>query len=210
MNVLNLYSGLGGNRASWGSEHDITAVEFNPQIADVYRDRFPLDEVIVGDAHGYLLDNYSEYDLIWSSPPCQTHSSFRHNICVRFRGSPPKYPDMNLYQEIIFLQHNSKAKFIVENVSPYYQPLVAPTGKAGRHLIWSNFIDYEIPIPNKSKLRSAQIPDLQEYHKIDLSQYDLRGLNKRQLLRNCVDSEIGEAIFDKFLSNTGENDRKAG
>lgn len=209
MKVLNLYSGLGGNRSSWGDNHNVTAVEFNPQIAEVYRDRFPLDTVIVGDAHEYLLRHFDEYDLIWSSPPCQTHSSFRHNICVRFRGTPPEYPDMKLYQEILFLQHNSKARYIVENVAPYYEPLVVPTGKAGRHLIWSNFIDCEIPIPNNTKLRSAQIPDLQDHHNIDLSKYNLRGLNKRQLLRNCVDSEIGEVIFDEFLSNTGKDDREA-
>ena len=198
MRILNLYSGLGGNRSAWGNDNDVTAVEYDHKIADVYKDRFPSDDVIIGDAHEYLLHHHKEYDFIWSSPPCQTHSSFRHNICVRFRGSPPEYPDMKLYQEILFLQYNSKALFIVENVTPYYKPLVAPTGKAGRHLIWSNFIDYEIPVTKKEKLRSAQIPDLQEHHKIDLFKYELKGLNKRQLLRNCVDSEIGEKIFKKF------------
>ena len=200
--ILNLYSGLGGNRSSWGNKHDVTAVEFNPQIAEVYKGRFPLDTVIIEDAHEYLIHHFDEYDLIWSSPPCQTHSSFRHNICVRFRGTSPEYPDMKLYQEILFLQHNSKAKYIVENVTPYYKPLVPPTGKVGRHLIWSNFIDREITIPNNTKLRSAQIPDLQKFHNIDLSKYNLKGLNKRQLLRNCVDSEIGEAVFDEFLSSS--------
>jgi len=199
--ILNLYSGLGGNRSLWGDKHEVTAVEFNPQIAKVYKGRFPLDTVIVGDAHEYLTHHFDEYDLVWSSPPCQTHSSFRHNICVRFRGTSPEYPDMKLYQEILFLQYNSKAKYIVENVTPYYKPLVTPTGKVGRHLIWSNFIDREITIPNNTKLRSAQIPDLQKFHNIDLSKYNLKGLNKRQLLRNCVDSEIGEAVFDEFLSS---------
>ena len=203
MRILNLYSGLGGNRSAWGSDIEVTAVEYNPKIADVYRDRFPSDNVVVGDAHEYLINHFGEYDFIWSSPPCQSHSSFRHNICVRFRGTAPEYPDMRLYQEILLLQHNSKAKFIVENVTPYYKPLIAPTGKAGRHLIWSNFIDNEIRIAKKSKLRSAQIPELQEYHRIDLSKYDLSGLDKRQLLRNCVDYEIGEEVFKKFKEEEG-------
>ena len=195
--ILNLYSGLGGNRSAWGY-YEVTAVESNPKIAAVYQDRFPQDNVVVGDAHEYLLKNFNDYDFIWSSPPCQTHSSFRQNLCVRFRGTEAVYPDMKLYQEILLLQHNSKALFIVENVTPYYKPLINPTGKAGRHLIWSNFIDGEIDISKKPKLRNAQIPELQKYHNIDLSKYDLKGLNKRQLLRNCVDEEIGEKILLKI------------
>lgn len=200
MKILNLYSGLGGNRAGWNN-CEVTAIEYDVKIAEVYRDRFPSDTVIVGDAHEYLLNHFNEYDFIWSSPPCQTHSSFRHNICVRFRGSSPEYPDMRLYQEILLLQHNFKGMFVVENVHPYYTPLIKPNGKAGRHFIWSNFIDTEIPITNKTKIRSAQLPELQKYHNIDLSKYDLKGLNKRQLLRNCVDREIGEMIFKKAKAN---------
>ena len=205
MKILNLYAGLGGNRSSWSNEHYVTAVEYNPKIAAVYQDRFPQDNVVVGDAHEYLLKNFNDFDFIWSSPPCQTHSSFRHNLCVRFRGTEAVYPDMKLYQEILLLQHNSKAlfpAFIVENVNPYYKPLINPTGKAGRHLIWSNFIDGEIDISKKPKLRNAQIPELQKYHNIDLSKYDLRGLNKRQLLRNCVDAEIGEKILSKIYDRS--------
>lgn len=32
MKILNLYCGIGGNRKSWGKDHDITAVEINPEI----------------------------------------------------------------------------------------------------------------------------------------------------------------------------------
>ena len=81
MNVLNLYAGLGGNRRLW-DEVKVTAVEFNADIANVYCHLYPADNVIVGDAHQYLLDNFKNFDFIWSSPPCQTHSSFRQNIGV--------------------------------------------------------------------------------------------------------------------------------
>ncbi|HZI26245.1 MAG TPA: hypothetical protein VFD46_14270, partial [Chryseolinea sp.] len=50
-----------------------------------------------------------------------------------------KMPDMTLYSEIIFLKTFFSGKFIVENVIPYYEPLIAPTCKIDRHCIWSNF-----------------------------------------------------------------------
>ena len=50
----------------------------------------------------------------------------------------PKYPDMKLYEEIIFLDNYFKGKYCVENVLPYYEPLI-PAKKRGRHLYWTNF-----------------------------------------------------------------------
>src|SRR3990167_10912789 len=72
--ILNLYAGIGGNRRLWGDKHEITAIEYKPEIAKIYQDFFPNDKVIVADAHQYLLENFWKYDFIWSSPPCQTHS----------------------------------------------------------------------------------------------------------------------------------------
>jgi len=197
MKILNLYAGIGGNRKLWtpnGDEHDITAIELDQTIAKIYQDHFPNDTVIIGDAHEYLLQHYKEFDFIWSSPPCQTHSSFRQNICVRYRGTEPKYPDMKLYQEILFLRYNFKGKWVVENVKPYYKPLIEPTKILQRHLFWSNFdiSDKEFP---KDKIRSAQIPDLQKKYGYDLKGYKLS--NKRQVLRNCILPELGEFILNE-------------
>lgn len=98
MNILNLYSGLGGNRKLWPSSHNVTAVELSGEIASVYAENFPLDTVIVGDAHEYLQAHYKEFDFIWSSPPCQSHSKMvkatRHDVA--------RFPDLRLYEEIIF------------------------------------------------------------------------------------------------------------
>ena len=189
--VLNLYAGIGGNRKLWKNV-EVTAIENNPQISEIYRDFFPDDEIIATDAHQYLLEHFKEFDFIWSSPPCQSHSSFRHNICVKFRGTEPVYPDLNLYQEIIFLQHYFNGKWVVENVNPYYKLLI-PAKFIQRHYFWSNF-----PIPENTQIkkdiiREAQIPDLQEKYDFDLSAYKLE--NKRQILRNCVLPEIGSYIF---------------
>jgi DNA (cytosine-5)-methyltransferase 1 len=100
--ILNLYAGIGGNRKLWGDEHEVTAVEYDEKIAPIYGDHFPKDTLVVGDAHEYLRQHHKEFDFIWASPPCQTHSSFRYNINVRFRGSEEKFPDMTLYEEILF------------------------------------------------------------------------------------------------------------
>jgi|SRR3990167_3189203 len=194
MKILNLYAGIGGNRKLWNDEHEITAVELDSEIAKIYQDFFPNDKLIVMDAHQYLLDHYKEFHFIWSSPPCQTHSSFRQNIGVRYRGVKPEYPDMRLYQEILFLEYNAKCDWVVENVKPYYEPLIKGQ-QLQRHLFWSNFeiIDKAFP---KDLIRTSQIPDLEKLYGFDLSSYKLK--NKRQVLRNCVSPELGKYIIDQL------------
>ena len=191
MKVLNLYAGIGGNRKLW-EDVEVTAVEHDTKIVAIYKDFYPNDEIIIGDAHQYLLDHFEDYDFIWSSPPCQSHSSFRQNICVRFRGTPPEYPDMKLYQEILFLKYNAKCSWVVENVKPYYDTLI-PAKLIQRHLFWANFGITDISIPNDD-IRTAQIPDLQKQIGVDLENYKLE--NKRQILRNCVEPELGLHIIN--------------
>ena len=132
--ILNLYAGIGGNRKLW-NDADVTAVEINPDIAKIYSEFFPNDKVIVADAHEYLLNHYSEYDFIWTSPPCPTHSKMA--FCQSGWGNI-RYPDMKLYQEILFLKHFFKGKYVVENVVSFYDPLIEPVVFC-RHYFWSNF-----------------------------------------------------------------------
>jgi len=42
MKILNLYCGVGGNRKLWGNDHDITAIEADPLIAQIYIDDLTL------------------------------------------------------------------------------------------------------------------------------------------------------------------------
>jgi len=156
---------------------------------------YPDDTIIVGDAHQYLMEHYQEFDMIWASPPCQSHSGMRQHLQVGCRGQQAIFPDMKLYQEIIFLQYNFKGLYVVENVKPYYTPLIEPDFILQRHYYWSNI---EVPSMNapKHKLRSAQIPELQEYLGIDLTNYKVP--NKRQVLRNCVHPNIGKHIIDSI------------
>ena len=48
------------------------------------------------------------------------------------------------------------------------------------------------------KIRSAQIPELQKLHKVDLSQYKIK--DKRKILRNCVHYKLGEHILKQAIS----------
>lgn len=191
MKILNLYAGIGGNRKLWGDEHEVTAIELDSEIAAIYMQMWPNDTVLVLDAHQYLLDHHKEFDFIWSSPPCPTHS--RLQIPQNAKGNV-RYPDMSLYQEIIFLKHFSRVPWVVENVIGYYKPLVPPTRELARHYFWSNFhlAKYYNDSGTYDLVRSA-IGSLQDYLGITLP---ANTPNARKLLRNCVHPKLGLHVFN--------------
>jgi len=189
MKILNLYAGIGGNRKLWGDEHEITAVEREPKIAAIYQDFFPKDKMIVGDAHQYLLDHFGEFDFIWSSPPCPTHS------ITRFMQDEKVYPDMGVYQEIILLkQWGKNCKWVIENVIPYYEPLIKQTIILHRHSFWCNFSISDRAYPKMQTCKRAKEREfLQEELGFNIDKYT--GIDKRKLLRNCVLPELGLHIL---------------
>ena len=186
MKILNLYCGIGGNRRLWGDEHSITAVELNPKIAKIYQDFFPKDKMVVGDAHKYLLDHFEEFDFIWSSPPCPSHSVCNHFL--KGQGIV-RYPDMALWQEIVYLKKWFKGKYCVENVISYYEPLIRPQ-LLDRHYFWANFRIRPFKVERNFNIANARASTrrpskdnykaLEEYHGIKLRKRNLL------LLRNCV------------------------
>lgn len=195
MKILNLYACLGGNRYKWGDEHEITAVELDPELARMYQERFPNDNVIVADAHQYLLDHYKEFDFIWTSPPCPTHS--RIQTSKKFRETfTPYYPDMKLYEEILFLDQFFEGKYCVENVIPYYKPLI-PGKIRGRHIYWTNF-----NLPTILSKRSELMGGLNEHKRLQkFHDYECKANigGYRDVLRNLVDYEAGKTILDTAL-----------
>jgi DNA (cytosine-5)-methyltransferase 1 len=203
MKILNLYACLGGNRYKWNEvkeDIEVTAVELDYEAARLYQERFPNDTVIVADAHQYLLDHFKEFDFIWSSPPCPSHSKVR--ISQKNRETFKFiYPDMKLYEEVIFLDNFFEGKYVVENVTPYYEPLIAAK-KRGRHLYWTNF---NLPTDLKERKLDGTLTNmideigvLSKFHDYDFYKY--KG-NQRvdKMARNLVDYEVGKTIFENAL-----------
>jgi len=194
MKVLNLYAGIGGNRKLW-KDVEVTAVENNESIAKIYQDFFQEDKVIVADAHEYLLEHYKEFDFIWTSPPCPTHSRMRKQTCTNIaEGEPryarPIYPDMKLYEEILFLQGYFKGKWVVENVISWYDPLIEPQ-QSNRHYFWSNFlISNDKHLPNTLDITSGN-RDIG----LDITNKKC-SIRKDQVMHNCVEPELGLHIFE--------------
>jgi DNA (cytosine-5)-methyltransferase 1 len=108
-----------------------------------------------------------------------------------------------LYQEIIFLKHHFEGKYCVENVIPYYEPLI-PGQKRGRHLYWTNFLlPNEIDRKESKGIIGGQVNDefkkLCEFHQYDFSQY--KGEQSRtKMARNLVDFEVGKTILETALN----------
>ena len=204
MKILNLYACLGGNRYKWGDEHEITAVEWDEELARLYQERFPNDKVIVADAHQYLLDHYKKYDFIWSSPPCPTHSKARYWGFGK-NGKKPIYPDMKLYEEIIFLEYHFKGKYVVENVNPYYEPMLNPK-KRKRHHYWTNFILPSVLSDRNdtSLIQASAIKALSKFHDFDFSKY--KGKQSRlKIARNLVDYKAGKTILNTVMGIQQKN-----
>jgi len=213
MKILNLYACLGGNRYKWddvakeaGIEIEVTAVELDPEAARLYQERFPNDVVVIADAHQYLLDHYHEFDFIWSSPPCPTHSRARF---ARQNTTVPVYPDLKLYEEVLLLDNYFDGKYVVENVVPFYEPLI-PAQKRGRHLYWTNFI-----LPNQLNERKVLIGSSKKGAKTNevnhefkalcvFHDYDFRQYKGEQrvdkMARNLVDYEAGRTILETALN----------
>ena len=200
MRILNLYACLGGNRYKWGNDHEITAVELDAELARLYQERFPNDTVIVADAHEFLLRHYKEYDFIWSSPPCPSHSRARFWSSSNYdTTTEPVYPDLKLYEEALFLKHYFKGKYTVENVIPFYEPLM-PYQKRGRHIYFCNFL-----LPADIKERNIQIgagtdevKRLCDFH--DFNFYQYKGEQRiDKIARNLVDYEAGLTILETAM-----------
>ena len=196
MRILNLYAGIGGNRKLWGDEHEITAVENNPKIAAVYKEFFSNDTVIVDDAHEYLRKHFREYDFIQASPPCPTHSVLQLS---HFNDDNLKYPDMTLYQEIILLNQFYKGVFVIENVKPYYEPLIQPTFSIDRHYFWSSDFILTPQFNNNYTSIRDDVNAMAKQYNIDIHILKSCNVECRLVLRNMVVPEIGKYIFENII-----------
>jgi len=189
LRILNLYAGIGGNRKLWEGDIEVTAIELNPEIASIYKELYPNDKILVEDAHEYLLKNYMNFDFIWSSPPCPSHSRINTD-----GNHAARYPDMKLYEEILMLSNNwFKGKYVIENVIPYYKPLINPSCEIDRHLFWSNFPIDKVKV-DKEKPIAFQTGTNGRYG-FNLKNVKIKH-DKRQILRNLVNPKIALFIFN--------------
>ena len=207
--VLNLYCGIGGNRMGWKEFDDIievTAVEIDEEIAKIYKKQFPNDKVIVDDAHDYLLKHFREYDFIWSSCPCVSHSRVRKQLAFKkkadgsiYEQNKPIYPDMRLYEEIILLDNYYNGIYCCENVIPYYEPLIEPQ-KLGRHYFWSNIALPKIKFDSRGSFDNAT--DMLSSMGFNDNIYNgSKGVSKLRSASICLEPEISKYIFKCFLEN---------
>lgn len=200
MKVLNLYAGIGGNRKLWPEELEVTALENNTEVAKIYRDMFPEDKVIVGDAHQFLLDHFKEFDFIWSSPPCQSHSKWAKVNHFR-TDRVTQYPDLRLWQEIIFLRELAPRglKWVVENVNPFYGAFL-PGQQVNRHMFWSNFYITPIQLPQRKDLDRITKNQLAAWLGMPVVKTILLTSHEpRQLYRNCVHPKLGLHVLNCAL-----------
>jgi len=114
-----------------------------------------------------------------------------------------KYPDMSLYQEVIFLEHFFKGPWVVENVKPYYKPLITPQ-IIGRHSFWCNFdITFVADVArpknfiNEQNLKAKDmLMDWLGIHYEENIYYEGNHC-PTQILRNCVHPDLGLDIFNE-------------
>ena len=116
---------------------------------------------------------------------------------------------MGLYEEIIFLDNMFSGKYVVENVIPYYEPLI-PAHKRGRHLYWTNF---NLPTSlNERKLggntiEKGDIKKLCEFHDYDF--YTYKGKQRmNKIARNLVDYEAGRTILETAIGIINKQNEK--
>ena len=214
MKILNLFAGIGGNRYFWDLiDHylDITAVEKNSHVASVYSLSFPQDQVLIGDAWEYVRHHHSEYDIIWASPPCPTHSKMRRVNHGKNPAKPFIYPDMRLYGLILSLNQFFAGNWVVENVVGYYEPLVPPR-KIGRHYFWSNIsLNDRVSLPdswmirNRPASREEYIVMMEEYLGMPLPREkiylpDTNGrLRDDTVFRNCIHPRLGLHVLKQLI-----------
>ena len=132
MNVLDLFSGLGGwSRAFQERGHNVTTLDVNP--------KFEPDicvNIVKWQPAG-------EYDVILASPPCTEFSKAslpKSWVCNKNGANP----DTTLLEKTVeIIQELKPAYWIIENVRgavPYFEPIMGkPIKKIGSRYLWGKF-----------------------------------------------------------------------
>ena len=178
----------------WPDSWRVTAVEIDERVAAEYARRYPYDDVAVGDAHAFVISRAHEFDAVWTSPPCPTHSRLAVNVAKR-KGVEPE-PDPRLWCEVEHLQKLG-GRYVVENVHTYYDPPIAPDVVTRRHYYWTSgapgLLTWEHPLPVSGRMTGLTADAIAE-------SYGLPKLpagsvpDRRQAMRNAVTPREGLEI----------------
>ena len=211
LKILDLFCGLGGVARGFqtflienGIDFEYYAIDVDDRILKAHKVLNPRSIVIKRDAYSFSDEELCNYDFIWASPPCETHSivgTWRRKISVD--------PDMRLY-ELIDRLYDLGKPFVVENVKPYYKPPIRPTSRANRHVLWSNL---EIPpikvnLPTFTSVKN-KIDTLARYHEIHDKVNKVRkilGGKTRDCLRDMVHWRVAYAIAKRVMPQVLENE----
>lgn len=219
MKILNLFAGLGGNRQNWNG-HSIISIEINPGVAKLYQELYPDDIVLNMDVFDYLREkenNLKDFDFIWASPPCQSHSHMQ--LFTRHNNNYPPIPRLDqTIGLIIWLNKFYNNKFVVENVIPWYGLIDLRFNnifkvKLDRHIFYSNFKIQSKKFRSRGSEGHGKIgglmrmkgSELCNFHNLDISIIDkLKGLQESgndhlKVLRNLCNSELGDYILKQSL-----------
>lgn len=204
LKILDLFCGVGGVARGFqkflneqGIEYEYHAVDIDRSILLAHKVVNKNSVTILRDAYSFEDDELSQYDFIWASPPCETHS-----IAGIWRRKFGVEPDMRLYELIIKL-HRLGIPFVVENVKPYYNPPIKPTSKANRHVLWSNLSikPVEVDLPYFTHIKD-KIKDLIWYHQLEKHEKAIRrilGKKTRDALRDMVHWKIAYEIARQVI-----------
>ena len=216
--TLNLFCGIGGNRLGFDEKYQVTAIDFNEKACRIYKFRFPTDRVIKADAYEYVRKHFSEFEFIWGSPSCKTHSLLNNiNVgCVYNRSARKniQLPDFRLYSLITFLKFMFRGIWVIENVRPYYPPLIPPSFALGRHYFWSNIIipekNFKIhDIGSIEKADSDYIAWLAEQKEVPIELVEkltfLTNNEKVTIFRDMVNPKVARYIIKKIEQQQQQN-----
>jgi len=208
LKILDLFTGLGGvakGFQKWLDEYNIEykyiAVDINKEVLKVHKYLNPKSQVVHRDAYTFTDDEFKEFDFIWASPPCQSHS--RAQVIWKRRK-----PDMRLYDLIRQLKRIGRP-FVVENVIPYYKPPIPWNYRIDRHVLWTNLnLPPLIERVKRMALQEMNIRELAEYHSVPIKYVRLlKRTDKRQALRNMVNPKLSYKlagwIFPQILERRG-------
>ena len=202
--IVDLFCGVGGVARGFqaylienGIDFEYYAIDIDNKVLKAHKVLNPYSITIRKDAYSLSDEDLQNYDFIWASPPCETHS-----IVGIWRRKMGVKPDMRLY-ELIDKLYNLGKPFVVENVKPYYKPPIRPTSIANRHVLWSNLkiARIKVDLPTFTSVKD-KIKSLVEYHEIQDKIDKIRkilGSKTRDCLRDMVHWRVAYKIAEQVI-----------